>query len=129
MKNFVIISLLLLILQGCTAPLHNINSAAIPEARSGVLALSEVGAAIIKAGKEVGWEMQPQEAGHIVATHNFRTHQAVVDVTYSRRQYSITYHSSINLRYDGTEIHKTYNAWVAELSEAIDAAIASAQYK
>jgi len=91
--------------------------------------MAEVGNAIIKAGKGIGWEMHPKSTGCIIGTRYFRTHQAAVNILYSRQDYTIEYRSSVNLKYDGTNIHRNYNEWVTYLSQAIDAALASAQYK
>lgn len=125
---FIIITLL--ILTGCTtARIVNIDRAPIPEARSGELTTGEVGSAIFKAAKAVKWQPHSKKTGHIVATRNYRTHQAAVDILYSPKSYSIRYRSSVNLKYDGSSIHRTYNAWVSELTQAINAEIASAQYK
>jgi len=119
-----------MLLTGCkTGPIMNIDHAPVPEARSGQLTLGEVGNAVIKAGQGLGWEMHPKSPGHIVGTYNYRTHQAAVDILYSPSDYTIQYRSSVNLNYDGRTIHKQYNAWVEELATAIDAEIATAQYK
>jgi len=120
----------LLLLAGCkTAHILTINNAPIPNAPSGNLTMAEVGNAIIKAGKGIGWEMHPKSTGCIIGTRYFRTHQAAVNILYSRQDYTIEYRSSVNLKYDGTNIHRNYNEWVTYLSQAIDAALASAQYK
>lgn len=133
MKRLTLFTLILaagLLLSGCrTARIMNIDHAPIPEARSGELSMGEVGNAVIKAGQSLGWEMHPRNPGHIIGTYNFRTHQAAVDILYSPDDYSIRYHSSVDLKYDGSNIHKQYNAWVEELAKAIDAEIATAQYK
>jgi hypothetical protein len=131
-KRLLTISLLvtLLLLTGCkTAHILTVSNAPIPDAPSGSLTMTEVGNAIIKAGNGLGWEMHPKSTGRIIGTRYFRTHQAAVDIHYSRQNYTIQYRSSVNLKYDGTNIHKRYNEWVAELSQAIDATLASAQYK
>ena len=49
-----------------------------------------------------------------------RQHQAVINIPYTARDYSINYVSSINLDDDGKgAIHRSYNRWILGLNQAI----------
>lgn len=119
----------ILMLTACrTAPVLNIDNAAIPEGPT-PLTMTEIEGAIVKAGTGLGWSMSLIKPGHIVGTLNVRSHQAVVDVTYNEKDFNIDYKSSNNLKYNGKKIHHKYNNWVLNLEDAINNQIATAQYK
>lgn len=119
-----------LMLTACrTAPVYNVHNAAIPNIEKAPLTMIDIEGAIVKAGAGLGWNMRPVKPGLIVATLNIRAHQAVADITYDLNDYNIDYSSSINLKYSGTKIHSNYNRWIQNLSKAINAQIATAQYK
>jgi len=42
-----------------------------------------------------------------------------MEIEYDTKQYSITYKDSQGLKYDGSQIHKTYNSWVHNLDNRI----------
>lgn len=74
---------------------------------------------IRRAGAGLGWVMEDVGPGLIRGTLNLRTHQAVVDIPYDRRRFSIRYASSRNLDYGGSSIHSNYNGWVQRLEQMI----------
>jgi hypothetical protein len=43
-----------------------------------------------------------------------------VDIPYDRRTYSILYRDSVNMNYDGGNIHSNYTGWVQRLNAAIN---------
>ena len=75
--------------------------------------------AIIIAGSGLGWRIKSQSPGHLIGTLNLREHTAIVDIKYTTENFSITYNSSTNLNYDGTNIHSNYNGWIQNLEKAI----------
>ena len=75
--------------------------------------------AIVVAGTQLGWKMEPLNPGTITGTIELRTHRAVVEVTYDTKTYNIKYKDSLNLDYNGTSIHKNYNGWIENLDKAI----------
>ena len=81
--------------------------------------LAQRGDEIRRAGAQLGWVMESQGPGLMRGTLNLRTHQAVVDIPYDQRRFSIRYAGSTNLDYDGTSIHRNYNGWVQNLQNAI----------
>ena len=46
--------------------------------------------------------------------------QLTVAIAYTGTEYSITYESSSNLKFDGTRIHKRYNLWIDRLRAQIN---------
>ena len=86
------------------------------------MTLGRVTNAIVLAGMGLKWEMVVAEPGHIVGTLDLRSHQAVVDISYTTKTYSITYKSSRNLLhvyYGRTGIHSNYNGWIENLDNAV----------
>ena len=67
----------------------------------------------------LGWATDQRGPGLTRAILNLRTHQAVVDITYDPQRFLVSYVSSANLDYDGTNIHRNYNAWIQNLQNAI----------
>ena len=105
---------------GCKTnePVTNYQSTPVAT-KSGKQDLAKVKKAIVVAGTKAGWQMQPIADGHILAAIFSRGHTAKIDIKYSVDTYSITYRESSNLQYDGTNIHRDYNAWVNELNQNI----------
>lgn len=112
---------------GCTtAPIRNVTNA--PFATSAKSpSMAEIGEAIKRAGAGLGWAMREQQPGKMVGTLNLRTHTAVVNVDYDTASYSINYADSSALKYDAAKgtIHKAYNGWVENLSNAIRVQLAA----
>jgi long-subunit fatty acid transport protein len=114
-----------LLLAGCrSAPVYNVSDAHYTTTEQGVTE-ADIAAAILTAGRSLGWIMKEQGPGHILGTLHLRTHTAVVDINYDRTKYSITYNSSVDLDYDGTNIHSNYNGWIQNLSNAIDVQVSN----
>lgn len=121
--------LVLTVLAGCrTSPIHNVNDAAITTASGKELTMEQVKKAIILAGTSLKWAMADAAPGLIVGTLNIRRHQAVVDIKYDTKKYSITYNNSMNLKYDADHkrIHSNYNGWIQNLNNAIKARLSAA---
>lgn len=123
----IIPGVLAIVLIGCTPiPVQNVENAPV-NASSTNYDLSDVTKAIQRAGTQLGWQMKQQTPGHIVATLHLRTHVAVVDITYTLDDYSVNYKDSTNLKYDASNntIHKNYNGWIQNLTNAIDVQLVS----
>ncbi len=108
-------------LAACAQPIYNVKGAPVEGPGGKPPTMAEVEKAIVRAGSALGWKMQPVKPGHVVGTLNLRSHTAIVDVTYDIRTYNITYKDSVELNYDGTNIHKNYNGWVQNLDKGIRA--------
>lgn len=113
-------------LAGCSTshPLYNLKDAPIDTPAGITRTVTDVEKAIRNAGSATGWKMQSPRPGLIVATTAWRSHTATVDITYDIRKYNIVYKDSVNLDYDGTNIHRNYNYRVQELDRAIRAQLA-----
>ena len=108
---------------GCRAgaPIYDVKDTAIPNSIDGSMSLQDVTRAITAAAAKHGWEMKVEKPGHIVGTLHIREHEAVVDILYDTKSYSILYKSSQKLQYDETNrtIHKNYNSWIRNLNVSI----------
>lgn len=106
---------------GCrTAPIYNVTDHAIVTSGGKPKTLEEIKIVIVDAGRARGWIMKDIQPGLLEGELRLRNHVAVVDIKYSTTSYNITYKSSTNLLYDGTEIHKNYNSWIQNLQEEIE---------
>lgn len=111
-------------LTGCrTSPIRNLDDQPIPPGAT----MTEVSKAIQAGGNSLGWAMQEVSPGLIVGTIHLRDHMAKVEIPFSRRDYSIHYKSSTNLKYNASKktIHSNYNSWVLNLDNQIRARLAS----
>jgi hypothetical protein len=90
--------------------------------------MEEVQKAIIGAGAALDWQMALVKPGEIVGTLNVRSHQAVVSIPYTTKNYSILYKDSNNLKYDAQSktIHANYLGWIQRLDNAIRARLSGA---
>lgn len=106
---------------GCaTAPIMNVDSAAVPSASGKTLSRDQVRAAILRAGAGLGWQIKDEGSNMLVGTLQLRNHTAVVEIPYSASNYSIKYRSSVNLNESGRSIHKNYNGWIQNLTRGIN---------
>jgi hypothetical protein len=145
LKSGLIAVVLMVGLTGCATgvPIHNVKDAPVKTLSGKELTLDQATKAIVLAGMGLNWEMEVATPGHIVGTLNLRSHQAVVDIPYNTRVYSILYKSSKNLLIPipssipsntGTRgiddrrnsvqqkkegIHPNYNSWIENLNNAI----------
>lgn len=105
---------------GCSsAPIMNVNEAAVTNAAGKALSHEQVRSAIIRAGAALGWQMKDEGQNMLVGTLTLRQHTAVVEIPYSSKHYSIKYRSSVNLQESGGNIHKNYNGWIQNLTRGI----------
>jgi hypothetical protein len=108
--------------------IYNVKDAPITTATGKAVTMDQVSKAIIEAGTELKWSMAVAKPGHIVGTLNVRSHQAIVDITYNTKMYSITYKDSTNLHYDDEKktIHENYRSWIQRLDNTIRGRITAA---
>jgi hypothetical protein len=101
--------------------IYNVKDAPVMTASGNSPSLEDVQKAIITAGTLLNWNMAVVKPGHIVGTLNVRSHQAVVDIMYNSKTYSITYKDSTNLKYDAEKktIHEQYRNWIQNLDNNI----------
>ncbi|WP_019895149.1 hypothetical protein [Hydrogenovibrio halophilus] len=100
------------------AHIQNMESQPVP---AQVSSAEEVKEAIKQAGVGLGWIITEKDNNALQGTLNLRTHQAIVSIPYSAKEYSIVYQSSVDLDYDPQKntIHKNYNSWVQNLNNRI----------
>lgn len=110
-----------LVLAGCatTQPIYNVEKAPIVGPAGKTLSMTEVQQAIMRAGTQLGWQMQPEGPGRLSGRLALRTHLAVVDIQHDAKSYSIKYRDSTNLDARDGMIHRNYNGWIQNLEKAI----------
>src|SRR5690242_16830731 len=101
--------------------IYQVKDAPIQTATGKEPSLEDVQKGIIAAGVGLGWQMQVAKPGEIIGTLNVRSHQAVVSIPYTTKQYSILYKDSNNLKYAeaAQTIHENYAGWIQRLDGAI----------
>lgn len=108
-----------------SAPILNVNDAAVSSAAGKTVSNEQVMGAIVRAGAALGWQMKDERPNVLSGTLQLRTHTAVVDIPYSATAYSIKYRSSANLGETNANIHKNYNGWIQNLTRGINAQISA----
>ena|SRR2546425_4343459 len=123
-----VIAFALVVFTSCrTGAIYNVVDAPVTTGNNKAPSLDEVTKAIVTAGKGLGWQMSIVQPGLIVGTLNIRSHQAVVDIPYTIKTYSIKYKNSSNLKYDAEKqtIHSNYSGWIQNLDNAIKLQLSS----
>ncbi|HSA65786.1 MAG TPA: hypothetical protein VLE25_13940 [Nitrospira sp.] len=107
---------------------YQVKDAPVQTASGKDLSVDEVRKEIVAAGVAAGWQMVATKPGEIVGTLNIRSHQAVVSIPYTAKNYSILYKDSKNLKYDeaAQTIHENYSGWIQRLDGAIRTRLAAA---
>lgn len=118
-KFSAMIALVGFVLVGCRSmAVYNVNNSPITAKVSN----DKVYTAIKKAGYSKGWTITKVKDGLAQGKINLRSHQAIVEIPYTSKSFSINYKNSMNLKYDATKgtIHKNYNGWIQNLEKAIN---------
>jgi len=115
---------------GCRggAQIYQVKDAPVQTATGKQPSLEDVQKAIIAAGVGLNWQMAVAKPGEIIGTLNIRSHQAVVSIPYTTKNYSIIYKDSANLKYNAEKqtIHENYSGWIQRLDGAIRARLTAA---
>jgi hypothetical protein len=74
-------------------------------------------------GRMLQWKFEAAKPGEIVGTLVDRKYVVKVTITYDVQKYQIVHKESVNLNYDGQQIHPSYNNWVNALKLNIDKTI------
>jgi len=110
-----------LVVAGCatTQPIQNVQNAPVilPPGKSATT--TQVGQAIMRAGTQLGWQMEPAGPGRFTGRLALRQHTAVIDIEHDAKSYSIKYRDSSNLDARDGMIHRNYNNWVQNLDKGI----------
>lgn len=110
-----------LLLSGCFGriqPIYSVVNNPIPSSAQ-FLSLREIGDVVERSAINRGWLVEEQYAGLYQLTQSKKTHKAVVEVSFDQSSYSIKYKDSVDLFYNGTNIHRNYNRWVKYLERDI----------
>lgn len=120
-RNILVVGIIVL-LAACQrdVPIYNIESEPIITGTGQTLNLTQIQTAIRRGVLDKTWVVEEDGENKIKATLTKGRKIAVVTVTYSLDQYSIHYKTSTLLFYDGTNIHRRYNAWVKGLRKSIN---------
>ena len=113
---------LCLILSGCfgrVQPVYNVFNHPIPQGAQS-LSLKDIGDVIRISASKRQWLVEEKEPGLFTMVHRKKTHVAVVEIQYNQNSYSIKYNDSTDLLYNGRNIHRNYNRWVANLELDIE---------
>lgn len=121
MKRILLACLVVGALAACnTRPMVNVQNEPVPTAVAGApMTLAAVEQAIRAGAQRAGWVTQVIKPGLIEASVTARSHKVVVSIPFNQQSYSIDYKDSENMKAEGDEIHKKYNAWVLRLSQSI----------
>ncbi|MZR32225.1 hypothetical protein [Sneathiella litorea] len=125
MKKFFYVAMvaaLAILVSGCMGriePVYNAEANPIPvKLQEG--SMENIGTIIQTSAINRGWIVNDVEPGKMKATLHNRTHVAVIEITYTKTDYSINYVSSDDLLYDGSKIHRNYNKWIRTLQNDIN---------
>jgi hypothetical protein len=123
-----LLPLLLITAAGCThtEPVYDVRDETLPAGAFG-LPHDEVGRKLAEAVARARWHVDRVEPTQILASYDAGRHGATVAITWTDRTYNIGLVSSNNLREQGGQIHRTYNAWVRSLEREINTELYAAQ--
>ncbi|OQW35410.1 MAG: hypothetical protein A4E19_01180 [Nitrospira sp. SG-bin1] len=129
-SRWIAVGLILVFLSACRggAQIYEVKSAPVPSPSGKELTLEQVRKEIMAAGVAAGWQMTDVKPGELLATYNIRSHQAIVAIPYTTKNYSILYKDSSNLKYDAAAktIHQNYTGWIQRLDSAIRSRLSAA---
>jgi hypothetical protein len=108
-----------------TAPINNVQDVPVATADGKTPSSSAVRGAIVQAATGLGWVVTDVRPGVIGGRLALRGHEAVVEIPYSEKSYSIQYKSSTNLNESDGNIHKNYNGWIQNLQREINAKVSA----
>ena len=116
------VAALAILVSGCfgrVQPVYNAEANPIPVKLQETSA-ENIGTIIQTSAINRSWIVSDVTPGKMKATLHSRTHVAVIEITYSKTDYSINYVSSEDLLYDGSKIHRNYNKWIRTLQNDIN---------
>lgn len=104
---------------GRAVPIMNVENASLDTKSGAGLTLDQVRGGLQAAIFSKGWIVKRVADDHLAAEYYKRNHVAKIDITFTTLSYSITYRDSVDLMYDGQNIHRNYNKWILLLTRAI----------
>ena len=124
-RNALAVAAVALLAACSSAPIMNVDKAAVTTASGKALNREQVRTAIVGAGAALGWTFKDENQNLVIGTLNLRNHSAVIEISYSPSDYSVKYRSSTNLDEKGGSIHKNYNGWIQNLQRGINARLSA----
>jgi S1-C subfamily serine protease len=119
-RKYIFLLFLIALVGGCkTRPVEEHRY---PLLAPGNATLADAAKAIAEGGARQGWKMSQVEKDRFYATRRFRQHVIMVDLQFNTKRMWIKYRDSVNMKYDGTSIHKAYNREVNYLAGRIQLA-------
>ncbi len=129
-SGFLFVCIMSVAIMGCRAggQIYQVQDAPITTATGQQPSVEDVEKSIVQAGVGLGWQMAVAKPGEIIGTLNIRSHQAIVTIPYSTKNYSILYKDSKNLKYNAERqtIHVNYSSWIRNLDDAIRSQLTAA---
>jgi len=131
LRKLSVILLMTVAFAACTRvePVYNVEEDVVPTATQQKLSSEQVGKIIAKVAIEKGWTVNEIKPGNLHCTLKWHDHSAIVDITYSKTDYSIELDSSQNLKESDGMIHRKYNERVRDLQNEIDKRLSQVAYK
>ena len=84
------------------------------------VSMKQVELGIKQAAVKRGWLVERQGPGRLEATLKVKNKFVlIVYITHTTEKMSIRYKGSVNLKYDGTNIHRNANKWIGQLKNTI----------
>jgi len=120
----VVFALLVFVSVGCSKTMMSYHDQNF-QYSEGTPTLKQVEKAIVIAGARRGWVMDKKRSGVMIGTLNVRNHMVQVAIKYNTKAFSITYRNSVNMKYNPERktIHRSYNTWIMNLRNDIQATI------
>jgi len=103
-----------------TAPIQNVESAAVFTSSGKQPTLEDVRKAVVQAVVTKTWKVEKDDPGIVQAALLKGAKVARIVIEYSTKEYSIKYRDSSHLLYEDGKIHRRYNSWVEGLQITID---------
>ncbi len=119
MKKILALAALLLLTACTTRPILNVQNEPVPTRIGQQHTQADVERAILVAAQRRKWNARVVRPGLIEASTAARSHQALVEISYSATNYSVRHKQSANLKESDGNIHRNYNRWVGNLNKEI----------
>jgi len=129
-RKFSIILVMTMAFAACNRmePVYNVEEDSVPTSTQQKLSSEQVGKIIAKTAIEKGWTVNQVKPGLLHCTLKWQNHSAIIDITYSKKNYSIELDTSQNLKESDGMIHRKYNQRVQQLQNEIDKRLSQVAY-
>ena len=102
-----------------TEPIYNVVNHPVPLPAQKLTA-DQIAQTIVASAMQYRWRVLPTGPNQMRATYDRGHEEAVIDIIFSQRFYSITFVSSVDLKEQNGEIHRRYNEWIHNLERTIE---------